>query len=231
MGFMSGLTTPIIICILSVIYFVQEFHIPRCEQLQQIKQRNEEYLVDHHAEAANAIEYIRVSKQQAAAETQGFILLDKSQASFYHNLDAKRWIDCVLDMISSGIMLAIAVLGVFLGPKSAVTTGLAILIVASISYKLGLAITFFTDLKTLLPSLNYTLEFITEKTAEALEVQRAGDFAPPRLMPEAVELQRVTATHRYGLIIFQLNSAHGFRLLYISLLSNVAMESTDVATD
>lgn len=147
------------------------------------------------------IEQIRASHSQQTVEAQGLHLLDKSQKTFYHSVDFKRWTDFIVDSLSSSITLAIAAVAVCSGAFGASTVGLAVVIAASISEKITMLMTFLATLKSLQPSIVCLLRFIAETPTEVTEPQLVQAIDWPTLGD--VELRHITAS--YGYVFLSIN--------------------------
>lgn len=204
----TGLTGPILLCLCALVYFLHAIHFTHCSQLQQLHRDAKLSLSSHVADAASRLEQIRASGWQEVVISHGLVLLDKSQRTFYHTLDAKQRINFVLDSISSTAIMVIALTCVFAGPTSTSTTGLSIYIFTLLSHKVRLCINFWTTFQSLQPSLLYLLNFIG-KTPTEPNVSEQVEI-PVDTFGGNLEVLETTAVYRYVLSwIFTYNQELG----------------------
>lgn len=197
-GIVSGLITPILLAICVSIYLTETFYHPYCERLQKHKEAADTTFFTHHNDIASCIEQIRTSRSQDKVNTQGLRLLDKSQASFYHVADVKRWTDLIVDSVSSIITVTIAVMSVYRGTISASTAGLAIVITAAVSGRITMLLTLLAAFKTLQPSMVYLLDFVANNRTELVE--EVPDEPVNWSGVGDIVLRNVTATYEYVLL-------------------------------
>lgn len=191
---LPGFYVPMVLCLSGLVYWLQKKYIPLCDQLQLLEKDARLSLVTHHSDTAAGVEQIRASEQQLAVASRGLDLLDKSQICFYRRLDARRWAGFIVSFFTNAAVIAfiaVAALGC-MQITSAATTGLALFVIQSFSFKLTRAVELFLSLKSVVLSLVYLLDLIKNTPPEPFI--QFSDEAPRWPEIGTIQLRSVTST-------------------------------------
>lgn len=186
-----------VLCISLLLYFIQRTYIPLSDHLQILDKDTKSALFTHNTDTAMEVEHVRAAQQQHRVISRALALLDNTQIPFYYRLDAKRWVDFMSDFASASIILVITTLCLYTNVLDAAKTGLAVSIITSISFRLGVVINLLANFRSMQSTLVYALDLIRQTPIEVI-VPGSAD-APRWPTIGSIELKNVTSRYEYVL--------------------------------
>lgn len=184
---------PTVTCLVSLVYLIYKYYIPLCDQVQLLEKEAKETLLVHYTDTAAGVEQIRASQQQLVVASRALDLLDKSQICFYRHLDARRWVNFIIDLFTTSTIVIAAGIGC-MQLTDAATLGLVLFIIQSFDYSASFAIETLLSFRASLPSLVYLLEFIKKTPTETLITSPDKASAWPEI--GTIGLRNVTSRHK-----------------------------------
>lgn len=214
--------------ILGALYIVQLCYLRTTQRMSYLDLEYKTPLLSHLTELSTGLRHIRAAKRQEQTLQSNFKLLDKSQKLFYHTQTADCWLNIVMHLGRSGLVLlnvTAAVLWKASFTPNSIGLSLAVL-TSDLNFR-ALIYT-WTALNSSLGAFARVHRFISttpvEKDADEHDLAKL-----PRGWPSSgnIEMQNVTSTYRYASsLLFAV-----FRLIWLTERCSASRHAiTDVST-
>lgn len=191
-----GCAAPIVLCVLALLYSVQEFYLPICHRVQKLDEKAKSSLLTHVLSTSQGIEHVRAFRWLPDMMNSGLELSDSARIPFYCGMDAKRWLDFVLESFAAITAILIAVIGIYTRTVTAYQVGLTFYIMTTFSEKLTILVKQFTQLQIEKEGMRRILRFGERTPSEPAEpLQQA---VARKIQNSEIMLQDVTSRNGYA---------------------------------
>ncbi|XP_071095145.1 multidrug resistance-associated protein 1-like [Haliotis cracherodii] len=197
-----SINTPLIIAVLVPLlilyYFVQNFYIPTSCQLKRIESVTRSPVYIHFSETITGASSIRAYGAVDRFIDESKKRVDRNQVFYFGGIVSNRWLAYYLDMIGSIIIFSSAMFAVISKDSSGGQLGLSVSYALQVSGAMGWMVKQISDLQTNIVSVERIKEYSELKTEADWVLPHAR---PPVDWPQSgtVELQNYMTRYRDGL--------------------------------
>ncbi|XP_067661101.1 multidrug resistance-associated protein 1-like [Haliotis asinina] len=197
-----SINTPLFIAVmiplLILYYFIQNFYIPTSCQLKRIESVTRSPVYIHFSETITGSSSIRAYGAVDRFIDESKRRVDKHQVFYFGGIVSNRWLAYYLDIIGTTIIFASAIFAVLSPDASGGQLGLSVSYALQVSDSLGWMVRQISDLQTNIVSVERVKEY-SELHTEADAV--LPDSRPPAVWPQngTVHLNNYRTRYRDGL--------------------------------
>ncbi|XP_067676731.1 multidrug resistance-associated protein 1-like isoform X1 [Haliotis asinina] len=197
-----SINTPLFIAVmiplLILYYFIQNFYIPTSCQLKRIESVTRSPVYIHFSETITGSSSIRAYGAVDRFIEESKKRVDKNQVFYFGGIVSNRWLSYYLDMIGTTIIFASAIFAVLSPDASGGQLGLSVSYALQVSGAMGWMVKQISDLQTNIVSVERVKEY-SELQTEADAV--LPDSRPPADWPQngTVHLNNYRTRYRDGL--------------------------------
>lgn len=178
------------------LYAVQKYYLRTSRQLRFLDLEAKSPLYSQFLETLSGLTTIRAFSWQGQLITLNDQRLDRSQKPFYLLFSVQRWLNLVLDLITSALAVVVTAVSINLrGHVSAGFAGVALYNIMTLSAAMKAAVTVWTVLETSIGAVARVKSFEETTPSE----NKPGELgSPPDDWPSqgALKLQNVNASYR-----------------------------------
>ncbi|XP_030051718.1 multidrug resistance-associated protein 7-like isoform X2 [Microcaecilia unicolor] len=180
--------------------YIQWYYRHTSRELKRLNSITLSPIYTHFSETLTGLNTIRATRATDRFEQENEVRLEKNQRCLFISNTAMQWLDIRLQMIGVVVVTAIAVIAIIQHQRESGDpglVGLALSYALSITFLLSGLISNFTQMETMMVSLERAEEYSTEipKEPEGGVIQAASDW--PR--EGNVEFRNVVLAYRHGL--------------------------------